>query len=207
MHLIDKYIFEYTQGFVFNHIKHLSERVYDVEIDIDVFEYRDQLNRREKAKVVFKKGDLIYECDFCDRHGGFYPIILNGQRYICFMKTLYGFALINADTLSLEYEYFPESVLRGEESFIITHIKQLDTLLIFEGCYWAFPYECFAFDCKAKLFLNVSKMCNIFSLDKTVLQNDELTIYGTDENNSKKQVTVSKQAITIGINERGASDF
>ena len=29
--------------------------------------------------------------------------------------------------------------------FIITNVKQLDYLLIFEGCYWANPYECFAF--------------------------------------------------------------
>ncbi len=210
MNLTDKYILEYTENFVFNFVEHLSKRIFDVEIDIDIFKYKDQRNYREKAVTTFKKGDLIYQCDFCDSHdyeNGFYPIIFDGQRFICFRKTLYGFTFVNADTLSVEYEYFPESVIHGEESFIITDVKQLDDLLIFEGCYWACPYECFAFDYKTKLFLNVSKMCDIFSLEKTVLQNDELVIHGTDENNSVKQITVSKQKIIIGINEHGKTDF
>ncbi len=210
MNLIDKYILEYTENFVFNFVQHLSERIFDIEIDIDIFQYKDRRNYREKAHVTFKKGDLIYQCDFCDSHdyeNGFYPIVFDGQRFICFRKTLYGFTFINADTLSVQYEYFPESVIHGEESFIITDVKQFDDLLIFEGCYWACPYECFVFDYKTKLFLNVSKMCDLFSLDKTVLQNNELVIHGTDENDSVKQITVSKQEIIIGINEHGKTAF
>ena len=210
MNLIDTYILEYTESFVFNFVQYLSERIFDIEIDIDIFEYKDQCNYREKAHATFKKGDLIYQCDFCDRHdyeNDFYPIVFDGQRFICFRKTLYGFTFINADTLSVQYEYFPESVIHGEESFIITDVKQLDDLLIFEGCYWACPYECFAFDYKTKLFLNVSKMCGMFSLDKTVLKDDELIICGTDENDYKKQIVVSKQDITVGINKYGKKDF
>jgi len=79
--------------------------------------------------------------------------------------------------------------------------------LIFEGCYWACPYECFAFDYKTKLFLNVSKMCNVFYLGKTVLQDDELIVYGTDENDSEKQITVHKQDIIAGISKYGKRDF
>jgi len=210
MNSIHKHILEYAGAFVFDYVEHLSMRVFDVEIDIDIFEYKDQRNYREKAHVAFKKGNLAYECDFCDEHNykrDFHPVTLNGQRFICFRKTLYGFTLINADTLSIEYEYFPESVIHGEESFIITDVKQLDTLLIFEGCYWACPYECFAFDYKTKLFLNVSKMCNVFYLGKTVLQDDELIVYGTDENDSEKQITVHKQDIIAGISKYGKRDF
>ena len=54
---------------------------------------------------------------------------------------------------------------------------------------------------------NVSKMCGMFSLDKTVLKDDELIICGTDENNFKKQIVVSKQDITVGINKYGTKDF
>ena len=210
MNLIDKYIFEYAENFAFDCVDHLFNRIFDVEIDIDIFEYKDQHTHREKAHITFKKGDLTYECDFCDIHNyenDFYPIILNGQRFICFRKTLYGFTLINADTLSVEYEYFPESVMRGEESFIIADVKQLDHLLIFEGCYWACPYECWAFDYKTKLFLNVSKMCNVVDLNKAVLQDNALIIFGTDETNSEKQATLSKQDIMRGINEHGKTDF
>lgn len=210
MDLIEKYLLEYSDGFNFVFSDHLSKRVFDVEIEIDIFEYSAQYSHREKAHVILKKGDLTYECDFCDAHNyenDFYPIILDGQHFICFRKTLYGFILINADTLSVEYEYFPESVLQSEESFIITEAKQLDNLLIFEGCYWACPYECFLFDFEKKLFWNVSKKYGLQSLDKTELQDNALVLYGTDENNFEKQITVSKQDMTIGIIEYGKPNF
>ncbi len=210
MKLIDEYIIDYTENFVFDFVEHLTERILDIEIDIDIFKYNDKCTRREKAHVTFKKGDLVYECEFCESHdykNSFYPIVFDGQLFICFRKTLFGFTFINADTLSVQYEYFPKHALRGEESFIITDVKQFDELLIFEGCYWAYPFECFAFDYKSKLFLNISKMCNVFYLDKTLLQNNELVIYGTDENDLEKQITVSKQDIIIGINEHGITDF
>lgn len=210
MDLTNKYILEYAKDFAFDHSEHISVGVFDVEIYVDVFEHHSKLNYRETAHVVLKKGDLIYECDFCDRHhyqSDFYPITLNGQRFICFRKTLYGFTLINADTLSTEYEYFPESVIHGEESFIIVDVKTLDNILIFDGCYWACPDECFAFDYKTKRFLNVSKACNVFSVDKTEIQNSDLIIYGTDENDIEKQATVSKQDILIGIDKNGQEDF
>jgi len=210
MNLIDKYILEYSENFVFNFSEHISKNIFDVEIDIDVFEYRAQHSYREKAHVTLKKGNLTYECDFYDEHdyeNGFYPIVFDGQRFICFRKTLYGFTFINADTLSVQYEYFPESVIHGEESFIITEAKQLDTLLVFEGCYWACPYECFAFDYDKKMFLNVSKKYDLYSLNKTELQDNHLVLYGTDENDFEKQIVVSKQDITVGINKYGTKDF
>jgi hypothetical protein len=206
----EKYIHEYSKGFHFVFSEHLSKRVFDIEIEIEMFEYCAPDSHREKAHVILKKGDLMYECDFCDEHDyetDFYPIILNGRRFICFRKTLYGFTLINADTLSIEYEYFPESVTRGEESFIITDVKQLDNLLIFEGCYWACPYECFVFDYDKKLFLNVSKLYGLFSLEKTELRDGKLVIYATDEIGAEKQITVSKQAFIDGIEKHGKKDF
>lgn len=210
MNWIDKYILEYAKDFVFVHSEHISKCVFDVEIDVDVLEHNAQYNHREKAHVTLKKGNLTYECDFCDEHNyesDFYPVILNGQRFICFRKTLYGFTLINADTLCTAYEYFPKCVIEGGESFIITDVKQLDNLLIFEGCYWACPYECFVFDYETKLFLNASKIYDVVSLDKTIVQNDELIIYGTDEKDFEKQITVSKQDIVLDINMHGKAEL
>ena len=210
MNLIEKYILEYSDGFNFVFSYHLSKRIFDVEIEIDIFEYSAQHTHREKAHATFRKGEFIYQCDFCDSHdyeNGFYSIMLGGQRFICFRKTLYGFTLLNIDTLSVEYEYFPEPVIHGEESFIITEVKQLDNLLIFEGCYWACPHECFAFDYDQKLFMNISKNYDLYSLDKTELQGNNLVLYGTDENNLEKQIIVSKQDIFISITEYGNIDF
>ncbi len=210
MDLINQYIREYSEDFVFDFSEHISSRVFDVEIEIDVFEHNTQNAYREKAHVIFKKGDCTYACDCCDEHdyeNDFYPVVLNGQRFICFRKTLYGFTLLNVDTLSVEFEYFPNCVLEGEESFIVVDVKQLDELLIFEGCYWACPYECFAFDYERKLFLNVSKMCDLVSLDKTVIQGNELVMYGMDKNNSEKQITVTKQDIMTGIDKYGKANF
>ena len=210
MPLADNYVLEYSDGVTFEFSEHRSNQIFDVGIEIDIFEYNSRDSHREKARVTFKKDDLTYECDFCDDHNYencFFPIFINGKRLICFRKTLYGLSLINADTLSMEYEYFPEAVARGEESFIITVVKQLDNILIFEGCYWACPYECFAFDYDQKRFLNVSAMSNIASLDKTVTQNDRLIIHGTDKNNAKAEFAISKQDLISCINKHGETDF
>ena len=210
MDSIDKYILEYTEDFEFYFSEHVSTGIFGVEIEIDIFEYRTQHSYREKAHVILKKGNLTYECDFCDEHNyenDFYPIILNGQRFICFRKTLYGFTLINVDTLSVEYEYFPEPVIGGEESFIITEVKQLDHFLIFEGCYWACPYECFAFDYEKKLFFDVSRTYGLVSLDQTALQENTLILSGTDKEGCAKSVTVTKQDLIAGIDKNGKTDF
>ena len=79
--------------------------------------------------------------------------------------------------------------------------------MLFEGCYWACPYECFVFDYEKKLFMNVCEMCNVLSLEETVLQDGKLVILGTDENDSEVRMTVSKQDILLGISKNGETDF
>ena len=210
MVFLEQYVLDYSENFPFRYVESVSLEVLDVSIGLDIFEYEDKYNHREKAHVVLKKGNLTYECDFCDQHdyeNDFYPIILNGQRFICFRKTLYGFTLINVDTLSVEYEYFPEPVIHGEESFIITEVKQLDHFLIFEGCYWACPYECFAFDYEKKLFFDVSRTYGLVSLDQTALQENTLILSGTDKKGCAKSVTVTKQDLIAGIEKNGKTDF
>ena len=210
MDLINKYILDYSEDFVFDFSQHIEKRVFDTEIEIDIFEYSTQNSHREKAHVIFTKGNLSYECDFCDQHdyeNDFYPITLNGRRFLCFRKTLYGFTLLNADTLSVEFEYFPECVLDGEESFIVADGKQFNHLLIFEGCYWACPYECFAFDYDKKLFLNVSELCGLTSLDETAIQDNKLILYGTDPKDANVQCVVSAEDLRIALTQHGKTDM
>ena len=97
--------------------------------------------------------------------------------------------------------------MQGEESFIITDVKQSTDLLIFEGCYWACPYECFVFDYVRKLFWNVSKAYGIVCFDKTILQKGNLILSGTDENNMAKEIAIPEKALILGIEENGKSDF
>lgn len=204
MDLINKYILDYSEDFVFDFSQHIEKRVFDTEIEIDIFEYSTQNSHREKAHAIFTKGNLRYECDFCDQHtyeNDFHPITLNGQRFICFRKTLYGFTLLNADTLSVEFEYFPECVLDGEESFIVLDVKQFNNLLIFEGCYWACPYECFAFDYDKRLFFNVSEMCGLTSLDETAIQDNTLILSGTDQKDADVQCVVSAENLRIALTQ------
>lgn len=210
MNPTDKYIREYCENFDFDFCEKISSRIFDVEAEIDVFEYRDERNYREKAHAILKKGALTYECELCDEHnypGCFCPVVLNGKRFLFFRKTLYGFTLINAETLLEEFEYFPASVAEGGESFIITEVKQLSDLLIFEGCYWAYPYECFAFDYEKKLFSNLSEACGIFYVEKTELRDNSLTIYGTDENGAQKQGSFSAKTIANCIQKHGKADI
>ena len=37
MDLIDKYILEYSENFVFNFSEHISKNIFDVEIEVDIF--------------------------------------------------------------------------------------------------------------------------------------------------------------------------
>ena len=212
MSIMNKYILEYSNGFAFELSEHVSKKVLNVEIEIDIFEYRDQCNHREKAHAVFKNRDLTYECELCEEHNYdncFYPVVLNGKSYICFRKTLYGFTLISVDTLTVEYEYFPEAVLRDEESFIITDTHQLDNIIIFEGCYWACPYGCFAFDFESKRFLDVSDLIGIKSLElnKVLTNNGKLIIYASDEKDSAIEFSLSKAEIMTAMDQNGQSDF
>ena len=210
MDFLEQYVQNYSENYPFRYIESMSLKILDVSIGLDIFEYENKYNHRERAHVSFKKSGFLYGCVFCDEHdyeNSFFPVVLNGQRLICFRKTLYGFTLINADNLRVEFEYFPEYLVEGEESFIIVNVKQIENILIFEGCYWACPYQCFAFDYEKKLFLDVSKMCGIVSLDQTALQENTLILSGTDKKGCAKSVTVTKQDLIAGIDKNGKTDF
>ncbi len=210
MDFLEKYVLDYSENYPFRYVESMSFHVLDVSIDLDIFEYEDKYNHRARAHVSFKKNNLLYGCVFCDEHdyeNSFFPVVLNGQSYICFRKTLYGFTLLNAVTLTVEFEYFPECLSKGEESFIIVDVKQIENILIFDGCYWAYPYQCFAFDYEKKLFLNVSEMCGIASLDQMDLRENSLILTGADKKGTARSMTVTVQDLIAGIDKNGETDF
>jgi hypothetical protein len=129
------------------------------------------------------------------------------NRGLCFRKTLYGFTLLDAETLTEEYEYFPEAVLLGDESFIITKVMQLDELLLFAGCYWACPYACFVFDHQTKQFWNVSTACHIVDCDEIRLQDKKVRLLGKDKNGLPVEAILSQKDLSLGIAKYGRSDM
>jgi len=214
MGLYEQYFEQYAEGFSFEPSRHITAQLFDIEIEIDVFEYNSPYAHREWAQVSLKKGDLTYNCRFCDRHvyqHGFYPVRIDGQQMILFSKTLYGFVLLNVDTLVVEYEYFPKHVLASgedfEESFIVCSVKQLDHIMFFSGCYWACPSGYFAFDYDKKLFLDLSKQYDVFPADEVVIQDDTIVIRCTDKNLPPKEAVVFKQDLINDIIQYGTAEF
>ncbi|MBQ7847338.1 MAG: hypothetical protein IJ344_03540, partial [Clostridia bacterium] len=160
--MVDRYIEEYKKGFVFtkeeNEVSTFEVR--GVHIRVEPSSFFDGRQRREKTDVFLEKGEhkRSFECvDILSARGLFAPITLCGRDYLFFKRTLYGFILLNAETLQTAYEYFPKKVLEGEESFIITEALSFGNFLIFAGCYWAAPYEYFACDPKSMRFFALSK--------------------------------------------------
>lgn len=215
---MEKYIREYCEDFEFSQIEQLSQTISGIDIKIDIFEAWKEIDGlkhyREKALVTLTKGDKTYECNFYDEHSygsSFFPVTINEKAYLLFRKTLYGFTLLDADTLTEAYNYIPENVKKGEESFIITGANQLGKLLIFDGCYWAAPYECYVYDYEKKLFANISTTFGIDSLEEIEVKDDTLYISGyafiDDEESKTVEKIISAEELNIQISENGVKEI
>ncbi len=208
--LLNKYIADYVKGFTFTPSENITLEFSDIKADIAVMEYFDGLNRREKAHVILQKGEYKYEFDSVETYNGntsFFNVTINGRSFILFRKTLYGFTLLDSDTLQEEYEYFPAKVLEGEESFIITDAKSFGNLIIFDGCYWACPYMFFAYDYSQKRFFNLSEEFGVYPEDKIIIKNDTLIISGLNEDEEPLEVTVTQDEIYSLLDQKGTFDF
>ncbi len=216
--MIENYIEEYCDGFEFSQIEHFSQTVSGIDINIDIFEAWKEINglehHREKAFVTLTKGEKTYECMFYEEHSyehSFFPVTLKGKSCLLFRKTLYGFTLLDTDTLTETYNYMPENIKNGEESFIITGVNQLGELLIFDGCYWAAPYECYVYDYEEKLFANVSTALGVDSLEEIRIKDGTLYLSGdvfSDDDESKSiQKTISVKELNRLISENGVKEI
>lgn len=206
--IIKKYMDDYSEDFLYEHSECCSYEICGISAKIDVWEYDNGREYREKAHVLLEKGSLKYECECIDRHDWanmFYPIIISGKAYLCFRKTLYGFSFIDVESLTEEYEFFPEKVIRWEESFIICDAKMLGDIIIFDGCYWACPYSCVAYDYRSGLFVNLSLEYGIGATDiESEIREDVLIIHGMNGDYSK---TVTCDDVRQLLKEKGNTDF
>jgi len=177
---IEEYISSYAPEFTFTQTETYDYEVLGVKVHVDVYEFSDERDHREKAHVLLSKNGLTceFDCIESNRYDNmFCPVTLNGKTFLCHRKTLYGFSLLDPDSF-VEYEYFPEKVMRGEESFIISSAVSFGDIIIFEGCYWAAPYIAFAYDHKNNKFLDLSEEYGFFSSDSVEVA-DELLLIDT----------------------------
>jgi len=208
--MLNKYINEYIADFDFGPCEHISGEMCGINFEIDVMEYRDDSQYREKAHIVLKKGFLTYECDCIDSHNWdefFFPLTLSGRAFLCFRKTLYGFTLLDTDTLTEKYDFFPSEVLEGKESFIIADAKSFEDLIIFDGCYWACPYAYFAYDHAKKRFLNLSREYGLHSENKYTAEKDALILIGSNDEDEEVRAVIAKEEIYRLLNEKGTDKF
>ncbi len=209
--MLNKYIEKYYRAQNFELSENRVTEIFGITIKTAVYEEWKEIDgikcHSEMAKVCFEKNGLKHECDCYGALNIYLPVRVNGRDCVLFSKTLYGFTLLDAEALTEIYEYFPKAVLDGEESFIVAEVKQLDDILIFGGCYWAAPEECFAFDYHKKLFFNVSQELGILSNERIAVCGDVLILTGTDENGEEVEKSVSKQELCRLIEEKGTSEF
>ena len=182
--MINQYIAEYSEDFKYEFSEDLNYEICGIIAKVDVWEYNSNAEYREKAYIRLEKGNLKYECECIDRHPWddmFYPLNLNGKTYLCFRKTLYGFTFLDAETLVEEYDCFPEKVIDGDESFIIVDAKMLGDIIIFDGCYWAYPYSCVAYDHRSGFFVNLSLEYGIGNThSESEIKDGGLVLHGED---------------------------
>lgn len=208
------YIKEYCGDFNFNFVEHISSKLANILIDIDIYEAQKIIDgiihHREKAIVTLTKDNLKYQCEFFEKHiyeNCFFDIKLNGHSYLLFRKTLYGFTLIDTENLCEFYNYVPQAIKTSEESFIIVDAKQIGEFLVFDGCYWAYPYECFAYDFKSKLFVNISNYLGIASLDESMVKDNKLILNGRDSNGNDITKEITKDEILSIIFNNGCTEI
>ena len=136
---------------------------------------------------VYRNGKLIYTCSdiYEDQPTFFYFYTRQDNDYLMFRKDdLYGYTILNLNTLN-EHNYFPDVVLnREQERFIIVEATLWNDILLLYGCYWAFPYMYFVLD------LNTYKthlLSQRATEEKTEIQNDKLTLHFYDDEQPKTQ--------------------
>ena len=211
---MDNCIKKYCGDFEFDFVEHISSRIADISINIDAYEAQKNIDgiihSREKALVNLTKNNLTYQCELFEEHNfenSFFEVMLNERSYLLFRKTLYGFTLIDTESLCEFYNYIPQAIKTGEESFIITDVKQIGEIFVLDGCYWACPYECFAYDFKSKLFVNASNYLGIISLDEIAIKDNKLILYGIDNNKNDVTKEITSQELKSLISKNGKSEI
>ena len=203
------YLTQYRANYTFAETERQQSDVYGVRITVTLYEYDTEAEHRDRAEILMEKDGLRYRCEGIERaHWDFFPVTVEGRPYIFFSKTLYGFTLIDPDTLTEAYDYFPEKVYDGEEAFIITDAKPFGRYLIFEGCYWGCDYIYAAYDPATHRFVDLSRAYGILSGDHHArVWGGCLHLLGDTPGRETYEVKIKEADISSLMTERGTTDF
>ena len=183
--------------------------VWGTAVTVTVCEYDHAHEYRVSARILLEKNGCRYECEGVERtHWEFFPVTVDGKSCILFSKTLYGFTLLDAETLTEVCDFFPEKVLHDKESFIITHAQTFGKYLILDGCYWGAPYEFAALDPARMRFVSLTEAYGVFAGDHTAeALGDALILRGENLEHEPAEIIVSVSDLDRLMAERGTTDF
>ncbi len=91
------------------------------------------------------------------------PLTLGDRKCILLRRALYGYTLLDtADLAHPILDYFPASVLDGDEAFIISNAYPIGPLIVLEGYYWACAHlDIFILDPATAQTLHLNKAANL----------------------------------------------
>lgn len=203
------YLTQYKANYTFTETERQQSEVCGVRITVTLYEYDTEAEHRDRAEILMEKDGLCHGCEGIERaHWDFFPVTVDGRSYIFFSKTLYGFTLIDPDTLTEAYDYFPEKVMNGEESFIITHAGSFGRYLIFEGCYWGCDYIYAAYEPATRCFADLSRAYGVLPVDHHArVWGGFLHLLGDTPDQETYEVKIKETDISSLMTERGKTDF
>ena len=201
------YLTQYKANYTFSETERQQSELSGIRITVTLYEYDTEAEHRDRAEILMEKDGLRYRCEGIERtHWDFFPVIVDGRSYIFFSKTLYGFTLIDPDTLTEAYDYFPEKVYGGEEAFIITDAKTFRRYLVFEGCYWGCPYGFAIYDHQSEKLADLSGRYKIFNGESRI-EGDRLILSGLGLNREPTKVYLTELEIDSLISKYGVTDL
>lgn len=201
------YLAQYKENYVFTETERVQIEALGIKLTVTLYEFESETECRNRADILLEKDGLRYGCEGIERsHWDFFPVTVDNRSYILFSKTLYGFTLLDPETLAEVYDYFPEKVYGGEESFIITDAQTFGHYLIFEGCYWGSPYGFAAYDHGLGRFANLSDHCEVYDGGSRI-EGDRLIIVGLDLDMERTEVSLTEQEIDSLMLEDGVDEL
>ncbi len=183
-----EYVNEYLASGDFQKIGEENYTFNNLQATIEYFEYNYKMSGydglREKTIITITdktNAKHTYEC--IDTFFTPYEFEYKGTEYLIFRKSLYGYTLLNLTDFS-EINYFPSSVLEGDEAFIICEAKILKNLLVLGGCLWGGPYECRVLNLDTLQVANISELYGITDIAGEISVSDDALVLQDESTNN-----------------------
>jgi hypothetical protein len=155
----------------------LSEK-YDIEKSYYVGEFDYVISGTENC-LMDKEGNILYTYRNINDDAEFCTIIYHrdGNEYMIFRSELYGYSVLNLDTLK-DFHYVPSQSFKvqGGETFIWTEIfyNNINNILAVSGCYWACPYSIVLVDCSEPMLPGIKQIDIHDKLDSNYEKYDDI---------------------------------